>query len=571
MLTDRGRLSPPAPQPSYRYPVTAMEQMPERRGWRQFLRTHRLICCVLVAAVAVRVVVLIAYPPAFWFPDSIPYVQSAISVLPFFFRPGGYSVMLLALEPLHSVQLVTIVQDLMGLAIGVEVYALLRRWRVPAWGATLAAIPALLSVYQIQLEHFVLSDTLFGLVTMSIVVLIQWRSRPDLWLCAAVGGLVGFDALVRSQGTFLLIPFFLYLLVRRLGFRRLAASALVMGIAFATPVVVYAWWFEKTNHVFELTTSTGAVLYAKVADFANCSVIKPPADERWLCISTPVSQRPDLSWYLFLTTAPYDPPPGRYVQESPLYTGPVYDFSPKGSHLEENFALRAVEAQPVDYLKVVWRSFVQTFLPRGLTNGTSVYYMFPAHVPESVRHLAIRSDADPSAAVDYNGGSDPSTHVNQPFASLSRFYQAHFALPPPLLGVIVVAGLAGIGLGWRRRGGSALLPWLTGFVLIVTPVATADFDSRYVVPAVPLFCVAATIGIAEAVRDLGLPGARRAGIGRAMSSAEFRESGLRGTVRPRQTALWRPDSGNAYSQDAYWRDSTPGAKHRRPGGHRRAP
>ncbi len=51
-------------------------------------------------------------------------------------------------------------------AIGVAGYALLRRVGLPSWGATLAMVPVLLSAYAIQIEHFVLSDTLFAFLVM---------------------------------------------------------------------------------------------------------------------------------------------------------------------------------------------------------------------------------------------------------------------------------------------------------------------------------------------------------------------------------------------------------------------
>jgi hypothetical protein len=67
--------------------------------------------------------------------------------------------MLRGLEPLHSLAAVIIIQHLMGLTMGVLGYALLRRYKLPGWGATLAMVPVLLSAYAIQMEHELLSDT----------------------------------------------------------------------------------------------------------------------------------------------------------------------------------------------------------------------------------------------------------------------------------------------------------------------------------------------------------------------------------------------------------------------------
>ena len=49
-----------------------------------------------------------------------------------------------------------------------------------------------------------------------------------------------------------------------------------MSAAFATPVAVYAAWYDQAHGTFELTSSTGAFLYGGVATFADCAKIKPP-------------------------------------------------------------------------------------------------------------------------------------------------------------------------------------------------------------------------------------------------------------------------------------------------------
>jgi hypothetical protein len=46
-------------------------------------------------------------------------------------------------------------------------------------------------------------------------------------------------------------------------------------------------------------------------------------------------------------------------------------------------------------------------------------------------------------------------------------------------------------------GGPALLPWLVGTVLIVTPAATAGYGARYLVAGIPAFCIAAAFGVRE--------------------------------------------------------------------------
>jgi hypothetical protein len=451
--------------------------------WRRFAREHWMIIVVLLAATVVRVITLLAYPPAFWFPDSLPYVQAAVSPAPYAIRPVGYSFLLLILEPAHSVLFVITLQHIMGLVIAAQTYAVLRRHRLPAWASTLAAIPVAASAYAIQIEHFVLSDAFFGLLATSAFALVLWRPRPRVWVCCVVGLILAWAALDRSQGMLLIAPFVLYLAVARLGLRRFLISAGAMCLAFGVPVLAYCAWFDQSYGTFEITTSTGAFLYSRVATFAECSADKPPADERWLCLSTPVSKREYAGWYVWAT-------------QSPLNHGPAWEFSSEVNHLATGFALRAIMAQPVAYLRTVWDATAETFLPGQLTNKSQDQYMFPAAVPESLQSIATKNDEQISYGSAYNGGADLDTRVVQPFAGWMQAYQNKFALPGPLIGAIVLIGLIGTVLA-RRRCGPALLAWLTGVVLIVTPAATADYDARYVVASIPVFCIAAALGIRE--------------------------------------------------------------------------
>ena len=93
-----------------------------------------------------------------------------------------------------------------------------------------------------------------------------------------------------------------------------------------------------------------------------------------------------------------------------------------------------------------------------------------------------------------------STVVVNPFAELIRVYQRYVWLPGTVYGLILLVGLAGVVLRWRRAGRDALLPWLCSVALIVAPAATAEFDYRYVTTAVPFACLAAAMAFGRRTR-----------------------------------------------------------------------
>ena len=458
-------------------------------------REHALFCSMLLVAVIVRVIVVLGYPPALWFEDSLFYVRAALRPLPDRVRPVGYSFFLASVASLHSVWLVTAMQAVMGLAMGIAVYVLLRRHGIAGWAASLAAAPVLLSAYELQMEHFVLSDTLFGLLVTGAVVMVLWRPVPPVWVCALAGLVLAWAVLVREQGILLAIPFGLCLgaqLARRVSVPRLLAGVTAMWVTLAIPVAAYSWWFDRVYGSYALTSSTGVFLYSRVSTFAECSVMKPPADERWLCIRAAPARRSDPNFYAWYATSPINvaPPGGSEVDA-------------RVNSLATNFALRAIEAQPAAYLKAVWLSMTENFEPQ-LTDSAAWFsqrnYAFPAAAPpRSLRTFAAANRELPyyRDCYVYNGDRDPSTQMVRPFAGWIRAYQRFIVLPGPLLALIVLAGLAGIALAWRRLGVPALLPWLTGAVLVVTPAATAGYGARYLLASIPAFCIAGAIGVKE--------------------------------------------------------------------------
>ena len=79
---------------------------------------HWQFSLIVVAALAVRIVVVLGYPPILWFSDSYNYLYDAVTHIPEQVRANGYPFFLQLLLPLHSDDAIGLVQAAMGVAIG---------------------------------------------------------------------------------------------------------------------------------------------------------------------------------------------------------------------------------------------------------------------------------------------------------------------------------------------------------------------------------------------------------------------------------------------------------------------
>ena len=188
----------------------------------------------------------------------------------------------------------------MGLATGAAIYAVLRRRGLPWWGATLPALPVLFDVFEMQIEHMVMSDALFVfLVTVALAVLC-WSDRPPFLLCAVAGLMIGYASVVRTVGEPLLVVLVVGLLLRRVDWKRTA----VLLVAGVLPIAGYMVWFHGSYGQYALDTSSGTFLYSRVSTFAKCSQITLPASLKVLCDPAPPAQRPNSQEYLWSVSTP---------------------------------------------------------------------------------------------------------------------------------------------------------------------------------------------------------------------------------------------------------------------------
>jgi hypothetical protein len=506
---------------------------------------HWQFAIVVAVAVVMRIIVMLGYPPILWFDDSYNYIYDAFTHHADVIRANGYPFFLQLLLPLHSVYPIGLIQAAMGVAIGIVIYALLRRRGLPWWGAALAAVPVLFDSYQLHLEHMITSDVLFVFLVTVAIVILCWNDRPSVLVMAVAGLLIGYATLVRSVGQPLLVVILVAMLVRRVGWRRLV-TLLVAGVV---PIAGYMIWFHGTTGKYGLTQSLGPFLYSRVSAFSDCSKLSPPADLHFLCDKNPPQDRPPASQYIW---ADNDLPVNGKVTYTPLYDDKQFGsdtnarFAPAVGAQEKQFAEFFIKKQPVTYLRVVGKDVLHTFGwnrepdPGGVyetangngptfrfLNGAQLtrerpWYTHPTHLPGTPPNSycdATCQRGDPQAGKiqaaerAFAGPGLGATRAVGPWDSILRWYQKYFFLRGTLLGLIVLIGLAGVLARWRRWGGLALLPWLVGALLIVLPPMTAGFSYRYVLAAAPAACLAAGLAFARKPGELSA-GARVAGLRR---------------------------------------------------------
>ncbi|RBQ21370.1 hypothetical protein DP939_01230 [Spongiactinospora rosea] len=440
---------------------SVMPSVPLRAG-------HGPFGVVLALAAVLRVVTMLGYRPAqLYWGDSFSYLHLAAHPEPSTgFRPPGYPLLLALLRPFHSIELVVAVQHAMGLAVGVLIYALLRRAALPAWAATLAAVPGLFDASFLRLEHAVLSDMLLIFLVVAALAVITWRPVVSPRAAVAAGLLLGWAGLTRTVAVPLLGLFVLYLVARRSGWRPVVALAL----AGVLPLAAYAAWYHAHHGRFALSGSDGVALWARTMTFADCAVIRPPAAEARLC------------------------PNGTVVDAASEYVwapGSAINLLPGGreanNDLARSFALRAIAAQPLDYLADVARDTALTFAWTPVPHPARVTPAFGFArgawgLPAYPLVEQVRRDYDP----DLRG-----LRSVEPYASFLIAYQYPAYLRGPYIAAILLLGGAGALLGRRP----AALPWLTAVALLVVPVAVLDFDHRYVLPVIPVACLAAGLGM----------------------------------------------------------------------------
>ena len=502
---------------------------------RRLAAENRLFSWALAAGALLRLVTILGYPGALWFwGDSFVYLGASLRPQPNLSKATGYSFFLRALLPLHSLTLVVTIQHLMGLAVAVMIYVLLRRNGVSKLWSTVASLPQLLDGFIILDEHMIMTETLFTFLLMVAMLMLLWKPRPVWWKMLVAGLVTGCAALVRTDGEVMYAVFPLFLLLRGMSWKTLRGwlMAIAFAVASLVPYAAYAGWFHEyypQYHKYDITLAEGFFLWGRVSSFANCAVIQPTPAEAKICPTDAIVDRT---------------PPGNFVWENPYIHSSTLNpgftpVSPASNTLLTQFAERAIEKQPLQYAKTVVKGVGLSFgIPRIAYPGpgTTFYYSFHTHYVVAPTATSKGYTTLPPKNKSWIGSDTPSHSaysdwlayghqapgvVNKVFAVPILLYERVVYTWGPLLAVIFVIGLGGVisvsASAWRRGQGlraalsfrmlrsvrlrwsprgTSMLPWVTAIALLVVPIMVADFDYRYLIPVIPFACMAAGLGFA---------------------------------------------------------------------------
>jgi hypothetical protein len=437
-------------------------------GWTDravaFARAHWVFVTVLVLGAILRVVVQLAYQPALIYWDTYPYMESMALRQPGPVRPFGYSALLLAL-PLHvGLWVVPLVQHLLGLLMAVGIYVLLLRLGVRRWLSALAAAPVLLDAFQLNIEQQIMSETLFEALILSGLIVLLWHRRPGILATAGAGLLFSAALLTRPNALLIIGPAVLAVFFLR-GIRAGIAPATVLVVAFVTPVVAYAFWFQAYHGIYNITSFEGPSTYARVATIVDCATVEIPDYERVLCPTEPIPLRLPQDNYIWSPESPrHDvvPPPGMTKEE-----------------VTADFARRVIRQQPLRYVRSVAYDFIRGFAPVRTSGPKDVavarwefHHQYPLYNAQATYDLLARYDhGRPAVVPELTALLVPYSHIG-----VTR--------GPLLLAALLAALAAAAGIGRAKTSGlrAAAFLFASVTVAVLLPSSILIFSWRYQLP-----------------------------------------------------------------------------------------
>jgi hypothetical protein len=456
-----------------------------RVGSAAVLRANWPAAALLAAGLILRLLAQFAYRPAIFYIDTPRYLLNQAPGM----DPLGYKAVLRAVTAVANLDTVIVVQHLLGLAMAVLIYVLLRRRGTGRWLAALAIAPVLLDAYQVQIEQTLMPDVWFEAMIVAGLAILLWRPGAN-WRRVAVAGLVlGTSATIAQVGEALLLPAVIYIFAAGGGWRSAIGKVAVLCVAFAVPILAYCTGSYLLSGPFQLSHTGVTSFYGRTAAAVDCQTIRVPPAERGMC-PTRAQQAHGPDWLEYAPTSPIRP-----------YYDPRHQSIAQTNSQIADFNRKVLTQQPLRLLAAYVHDLVKLFaVARTQSAGDTpisrwqfqlTYRYFPPWTSVGVV----------SGAVSRFGGGSPEVWL--PGARFLRAYQLDGGYTPgPLLAVFTLAGLAGSAVLLRRRiepqarqiGLACLLFSGSGvFVLLVSDLF--QFSWRYQLPALVTLAPAGALGI----------------------------------------------------------------------------
>lgn len=420
-------------------------------------------------AMAVRIWLLISYPPAFLgFSDSLQYVEAAkYGLFTNTQHPAGYPLFLLIIRYVsRDISVAITVQHALGVVTGLLLYKSVRRTGAPAWLGLLPAAVVFFYGTGIFLEHALLSDPLLAfLQALGVYFTIRalYDASPRWSLLAGVA--VGLSFWVRTVAisSAVLIPLLL-LCAAPGGTRRRWLSGLTVALTVIVFILAYVGIQDLATGYLGYERESAWNLYGRVATFVNCSDFTAPTGTGFLCPHEPLGRRNDENYFLYAPTSP--------VVE---HLGYPFSPSPEANTLLKEFSVAAIEHEPVAYIEAIIRGLGFYISPRSGEGYTPkqlrMALVAPVSPPNTEEAREIFASFYGGNGLGYSG-SPAAIH---PLSTYERYTQ----IQGPLLVILLAAAVIGPWLLPGRTRWAAAVFTLTALFSIAFAVAGDSYDARF--------------------------------------------------------------------------------------------
>jgi hypothetical protein len=544
-----------------RMPKTAglARQIPglARRNW--------LMTLLLAVGLVLRVLAQITYRPALLYIDTLKYLYNAWPGT----DPLGYKGVLKAILLVGNLQWVTAIQHLVGLGMGVAIYAVLRRRGVPRWLAALAAAPVLLDAYELQNEQTIMPDVWFDALMVVALVVLLWQPKPTRRSIAAAGIALGLSVTIGQATEILILPAVIYLAVAVGGWWPKVRAVALMCVAFVLPILVYMSLSAAFNGHFWLSRAGTSQLYGRVAEAADCATLRIPAYERPLC---PNPQQKALG----ADGLDHDArsPLQLYVAPAGMDQSKVISSFIRAVMVQQPQRVLAGTAADAARLFAVNRVTIPGDTPISRWQFQTSYPSYENYIRTNSQNVIILGLKVQNPPPDYiyqplNPVYGGKAAVIRPLANFLHAYQLDGGYTPgPLYLAATVLGLAGTLtlIRRKRRSGptadhqlalACCLFFLSGAAILLFSDFT-EFSWRYQLPAVMTLPPAGALGLAVILTKISRRG-KPAPTGDTPDDTAGAPDAVAADARP-PTMRTAPDDsapGNGAIRDGATRDSSP--------------